>query len=49
MPGGSVTFGGQTHPADGNAAIIVTTREKARAIHAFRLTTIQHLLKKLCE
>jgi acetyl-CoA acetyltransferase len=25
MPGGSVTFGGQTHPADGNAAIVVTT------------------------
>ena len=31
-PGGSVTFGGQTHPADGNAAIIVTTREKAREL-----------------
>jgi acetyl-CoA acetyltransferase len=29
MPGGSVTFGGQTHPADGNAAIVVTTRERA--------------------
>ncbi len=29
-PGGSVTFGGQTHPADGNAALIVTTRELAR-------------------
>jgi acetyl-CoA acetyltransferase len=26
---GSVTFGGQTHPADGNAAIIVTTPERA--------------------
>ncbi len=26
---GSVTFGGQTHPADGNACIIVTTPEKA--------------------
>ena len=32
MPGGTVTFGGQTHPADGNAAIIVTTREKAREL-----------------
>ena len=31
-PGGTVTFGGQTHPADGNAAIIVTTREKAREL-----------------
>ena len=29
-PGGSVTYGGQTHPADGNAAIIVTTAELAR-------------------
>jgi acetyl-CoA acetyltransferase len=31
-PGGCVTFGGQTHPADGNAAIVVTTREKAREL-----------------
>ena len=29
MEGGSVTFGGQTHPADGNAAIIVATPESA--------------------
>jgi acetyl-CoA acetyltransferase len=29
-PGGSVTYGGQTHPADGNAALIVTTGELAR-------------------
>lgn len=28
--GGTVTFGGQTHPADGNAGIVVTTRERAR-------------------
>ncbi len=34
MPGGSVTFGAQTHPADGNAAIVVTTREKARELSA---------------
>ena len=33
-PGGTVTFGGQTHPADGNAAIVVTTREGARALSA---------------
>ena len=32
MPGGTVTFGGQTHPADGNAAIIVTTRQGAREL-----------------
>ncbi|MCC6197305.1 MAG: thiolase family protein, partial [Burkholderiales bacterium] len=31
-PGGSVTFGGQTHPADGNAAIVVTTPERAREL-----------------
>ena len=29
MQDGSVTFGGQTHPADGNAGIVVTTRERA--------------------
>ena len=29
-PGGTVTFAGQTHPADGNAGAIVTTRERAR-------------------
>ncbi len=32
MPGGTVTFGGQTHPADGNAALVVTTRERAREL-----------------
>lgn len=32
MPGGSVTFGGQTHPADGNAAIIVASPERAREL-----------------
>ncbi|MDP1648505.1 MAG: thiolase family protein [Rubrivivax sp.] len=31
-PGGSVTFGGQTHPADGNAGLLVTTREQAREL-----------------
>lgn len=30
--GGTVTYGGQTHPADGNAAIVLTTREKAREL-----------------
>ena len=30
--GGTVTYGGQTHPADGNAAIILTTRNKAREL-----------------
>lgn len=32
--GGSVTYGGQTHPADGNAAMFVTTRERAREMSA---------------
>jgi len=29
---GTVTFGGQTHPADGNAAIVVASRERAREL-----------------
>lgn len=32
--GGTVTFGGQTHPADGNAGAILTTREFARDVSA---------------
>jgi len=32
MREGTVTFGGQTFPADGNAGMIVTTREKARQL-----------------
>jgi len=34
MDGGTVSFGGQTHPADGNAAILVTTPERARELSA---------------
>jgi acetyl-CoA acetyltransferase len=30
--GGTVTFGTQTHPADGNCGLIVTTRERAHAL-----------------
>jgi acetyl-CoA acetyltransferase family protein len=30
-PGGVISFGAQTHPADGNCGFIVTTREKAKA------------------
>src|SRR3546814_20509142 len=29
LDGGTVTFGGQTRPADGNAAIVLTTAERA--------------------
>jgi acetyl-CoA acetyltransferase len=32
--GGSVTFGGQTHPADGHAGMIVAARDQARALAA---------------
>jgi len=32
IEGGTVTFGDQTHPADGNAAIVVAEREKAREL-----------------
>src|SRR5262245_749376 len=32
LPDGTVTYGGQTHPADGSAAIVVTTAEKAREL-----------------
>ena len=30
--GGTITYAGQTHPADGNAAMIVTTAERAREL-----------------
>ena len=32
VEGGTVTFGGQTHPADGNAAIVVTSEARAREL-----------------
>ena len=34
IPEGVHTFGSQTHPADGNAAVIVTTKEKAKELSA---------------
>ena len=34
LAGGTVTFGGQTHPADGNAGIVVATRERAADLSA---------------
>jgi acetyl-CoA acetyltransferase len=30
LPGGTVTFGGQTYPADGNAGLVVAARDRAR-------------------
>ena len=41
--GGTVTFGGQTHPADGSAAIIVTSPERAREITADAAVSIEIL------
>ncbi|MFC3077433.1 thiolase family protein [Phenylobacterium terrae] len=32
QPDGTVTFGGQTHPADGNVGLILTTPERAREL-----------------
>jgi acetyl-CoA acetyltransferase len=32
IEGGTVTYGTQTHPADGNCGVIVTTREKAQEL-----------------
>ncbi|MBW8012382.1 MAG: thiolase family protein [Chloroflexi bacterium] len=32
LPDGTVTFGGQTFPADGNAGMVVTTQNKAREL-----------------
>jgi acetyl-CoA acetyltransferase len=34
LPDGAHTFGSQTHPADGNCALVVTTREKAKELTA---------------
>jgi acetyl-CoA acetyltransferase family protein len=36
-----LTFGAQTHPADGNAGMVVTTREKAEELSADKAVTIQ--------
>jgi len=32
LPGGTVTFGSQTHPADGNCGIVVCGRDRAREL-----------------
>ncbi len=40
---GTVTFGGQTHPADGNAGAILTTRERAREFAADRNIEVELL------
>jgi len=43
LPEGSVTFGSQTHPADGNAAMIVASRERARELSRDPAITIRLL------
>jgi len=39
--GGTITFGGQTHPADGAAGMVVTTEDKARELSADAAITIK--------
>ncbi len=41
IEGGTVTFGGQTHPADGSAAIVVTSPERARELSADPAVSIE--------
>lgn len=43
IPGGVHSFGAQTHPADGNCGLIVTTRDKARELSADKNIEIQIL------
>lgn len=42
-PNGTVTFGGQTHPADGNAGMIVTTKERAAELAQDKFIEVQLL------
>src|SRR5947199_2139646 len=41
--GGTVSFGTQTHPADGNCGMVVTSRERARELSRDRAIEIQVL------
>lgn len=43
LPDGSVTFGAQTYPADGNAGMIVTTKAKAAELSRDKNITVQVL------
>ncbi|NNF99614.1 MAG: thiolase family protein [Desulfobacteraceae bacterium] len=43
IPGGVQSFGAQTHPADGNASLVVTTKEKATELSADAKVSIQVL------
>ncbi len=39
--GGTITFGGQTHPADGAAGMVITTKDKARELSSDPSITIK--------
>jgi acetyl-CoA acyltransferase len=41
IPGGVHSYGAQTHPADGNVGVLVTTREKAREMGSDEKVEIQ--------
>lgn len=41
LPDGTHTFGSQTHPADGNCAVVVTTRDKAKELSSDPLIEIR--------
>ena len=43
LPEGTVTFGSQTHPADGNAGMVVTTQEFAKEMSTDKNVTIQFI------
>ena len=43
LPEGTVTFGGQTYPADGNAGLVVTTRERASELSPDRAIEVRLL------
>ncbi|HJX03482.1 MAG TPA: thiolase family protein [Dehalococcoidia bacterium] len=43
IKGGCISFGAQTHPADGNAGMIVATKEKAAELSNDKKVTIQLL------
>ena len=43
LPDGTVSFGTQTHPADGNCGIIVTTKDKAKHLSKKKNIEIQVL------
>ncbi|MDP7112265.1 MAG: thiolase family protein [Myxococcota bacterium] len=43
MRDGTVTFGSQTHPADGNSGLVITTRERAAELSSDKAVTVQVL------